>query len=733
MLGWLSLLLFTAAGLNVFLGLVVLARDWRQLVNRVFFVLTLTVGLWDIGIGAFILVNSNVEAFAWAQLFYASALLLVLLLVYFAQTFPNIKSLSSRSATLFALPVFILVTLIYLQPEFLIAKLYGTELNKGVTVNLVQYFVYSLVIITYFAVSLMTLFMKSRKLKSGYHRQAWWFFVAGSVTATIGLWFDLILPHWLSNYSLVWVGPLATTVFAVSCAISIIRYGLFDIRQATMRAIAYILTLITLSVIYYALALFLSNIILRVQTEAGVVVSPISIGLALVLAFVFQPIKHFFDKITNLIFYREVYSVEEFFARLTKRLSIITGLNVLLQYSSSEIRNTLKASFGAFYIYQIEKPSVYIATDKRKKLPKDDAEMLDIYVLNNRKEIIITEQLTETSELNLKKMLDSHRIALVLPITKDSIITGYLFLGEHLSSQYTSRDTRALLTIADELTIAIQNALSVQQIRELNESLQHRVDVATKELRSSNAMLRRLDKAKDDFISMASHQLRTPLTSIKGYISMVREGDVGKITKDQDQMLGEAFASSERMVHLINDFLNVSRLQTGRFLIDKRPVDLAKVIEQELDSLVTNAKSRNLVFIYTPPKNFPLLNLDEDKMRQVIMNFSDNSIYYSIEGTKVRVKLAVQGKEAVFTVTDTGIGVPHAEQSQLFNKFYRASNARRQRPDGTGVGLYLAKKVINAHDGKVIFESVENKGSTFGFKLPIEALAAASDTDNLNN
>ncbi len=212
---------------------------------------------------------------------------------------------------------------------------------------------------------------------------------------------------------------------------------------------------------------------------------------------------------------------------------------------------------------------------------------------------------------------------------------------------------------------------------------------------------------------------------------MVREGDAGKITKSQDQLLGEAFTSSERMVHLINDFLNVSRLETGKFLIDKRPVNLAKIIEQELDSLSTTAQSRNLSFDYTAPKTFPVLNLDEDKMRQVIMNFSDNAMYYSTEKGKIKVKLAVIGTDAVLTVTDAGIGVPRAEQSQLFNKFYRASNARRQRPDGTGVGLYLAKKVIDAHGGKVIFESVEGKGSTFGFRLPIDKLGAASDTDNL--
>jgi signal transduction histidine kinase len=320
-----------------------------------------------------------------------------------------------------------------------------------------------------------------------------------------------------------------------------------------------------------------------------------------------------------------------------------------------------------------------------------------------------------------------------MPLRQGSKAIGFLCMGEHLNSGYSSRDIRVLQTIADELVIAIQNASSIQEVRELNTNLQQRVESATKELRLSNAQLQRLDKAKDDFISMASHQLRTPLTSVKGYISMVRDGDVGKINKSQDELLSEAFNSSERMVHLINDFLSVSRLQTGKFLIDKHPINLAKIIEQELDSLATNAESRNLSFVYKPPKDFPMLNLDEDKIRQVIMNFSDNAIYYCKEGTKIKVTLAIEGKDAVFKVIDTGIGVPRAEQSQLFNKFYRASNARKQRPDGTGVGLYLAKKVIDAHEGKVIFESAEGKGSTFGFRLPIDILRAGSDTDNLKD
>jgi len=210
---------------------------------------------------------------------------------------------------------------------------------------------------------------------------------------------------------------------------------------------------------------------------------------------------------------------------------------------------------------------------------------------------------------------------------------------------------------------------------------------------------------------------------------MIMEGDVGKVSKDQAHLLEEAFTSSERMVRLIGDFLNVSRLQTGKFVIDKHAVDLAKLVESELEALESNASSRNLKFIYKKPTSIPLLDLDESKIQQVIMNFADNAIYYSKEASTITVSLKASGDWAEFRVKDTGIGVPKAQQERLFGKFFRATNARQQRPDGTGVGLFLAKKVVDAHQGEIIFSSTENKGSTFGFRLPIEKLRASSDTN----
>src|SRR5690606_1812833 len=145
--------------------------------------------------------------------------------------------------------------------------------------------------------------------------------------------------------------------------------------------------------------------------------------------------------------------------------------------------------------------------------------------------------------------------------------------------------------------------------------------------------------------------------------------------------------------------------------IEKTEVNLAKMISQEIESMRPTAKSRSLKLDYRVPKNFPDLLLDAAKIRQVIINFIDNSLFYAKPKSAIKIRLAKKSNQVEFRVEDNGIGVPKAEQKHLFNKFFRASNARKQRPDGTGVGLFLAKKVIDAHSGEIIFKSIEGKGS----------------------
>ena len=267
---------------------------------------------------------------------------------------------------------------------------------------------------------------------------------------------------------------------------------------------------------------------------------------------------------------------------------------------------------------------------------------------------------------------------------------------------------QADITLMDRLSESVGVALDNKLLFEENQHV-------LRQLKLSNTKLKALDEAKDDFISMASHQLRTPLTSVKGYISMIREGDAGKVTPSQEEMLNQAFFSAQRMVYLIADLLNVSRLRTGKFVIDATPVNLSQMISEELEQVNELAKVNSQKLVYKPLPDFPELMLDDVKTRQVIMNFVDNALHYTPAKGTVTVTLKYTPTSVEMRVKDDGIGVPRAEQPHLFTKFYRAGNARKVRPDGTGLGLFMAKKVIVAQGGSVIFDSKEGKGSTFGF------------------
>jgi signal transduction histidine kinase len=551
--------------------------------------------------------------------------------------------------------------------------------------------------------------------------------------AILMLFFAFLFPlivGFMANY--IWIDvkgtqyllPITLFFTFLIIAYAMVRHKLFDIRVAAVRGAAYILALSTLAAAYYLVAFVISVLFLP---QSGESVSPVSVALALTLAFIFQPVKRFFDHLTNNIFFHDSYNMNDFLARLGQELSTASDLNSLLLRASNEISRTIQAEQGFFFV-RSGRRHINVGTSEHNHLTRSEVILLDEYVKANGSKTIVTDLLPETDEIY--ELLQHRKVALVLPLMHNHEVLSYLFVGHRRSREYTQRDVRVLETIADELVIAIENALSVQEVRDINATLHQRIEDATKELRASNAQLQRLDEAKDEFVSMASHQLRTPLTSVKGYISMVLEGDVGKITATQRKFLSEAYTSSERMVHLINDFLNVSRLQTGKFMLERRPVDLSKIVAQEVGSLQTTAESRSLKLHYHAPSYFPVLYLDEGKVRQVLMNFIDNAIYYSHEHSTITIELTVAEGDVVLKVHDTGIGVPKEEQAHLFTKFYRATNARKQRPDGTGVGLFLTKKVITAHGGSILFESSEEEGSTFGFRLPIKKLSTAPKDDS---
>ncbi len=225
-------------------------------------------------------------------------------------------------------------------------------------------------------------------------------------------------------------------------------------------------------------------------------------------------------------------------------------------------------------------------------------------------------------------------------------------------------------------------------------------------------------KLKSEFMSIAAHQLRTPLSSIKWIIKMVLDGDMGDINLQQRDFMEKAYSSNERMIALVNDLLNVTRIEEGRFGFEFSSVNITKLIEEMIPGFKQQARIKNLNFVYNPLKGPLVLVIDPQRMKIALSNLLDNAMHYTpIRGT---VELAVESKNdfVEVTVKDTGVGIPNDQKNRVFSKFFRADNVVKMQTEGTGLGLYLTKNIVEKHGGKIWFESKEGKGTTFHFTIP---------------
>ncbi len=230
-----------------------------------------------------------------------------------------------------------------------------------------------------------------------------------------------------------------------------------------------------------------------------------------------------------------------------------------------------------------------------------------------------------------------------------------------------------------------------------------------------------IERLKTEFVSLAAHQLRTPLSGTKWALKLMLDGDVGKITKKQTELTSKLYESNERMIDLVNDLLNVARIEEGRYIFKPILADIGAIIQFVVNSYKEEVGERNLKLEFkVSEKELPQVKIDVEKIRLVIQNLIDNAIKYTVSGGSITVSLRRAGESIECQVSDTGVGIPEDQKARVFSKFFRGTNAVKIETDGSGLGLFIAKNIIEAHGGKIWFQSEEGKGTAFCFSLPIK-------------
>ena len=518
------------------------------------------------------------------------------------------------------------------------------------------------------------------------------------------LWYDIPIPP---------IGNWTATFYLAAVAYAILNYRLMDIRVAIKRSTIFSGVVIIITAVYVMAAFLLGLIFfggvytLRTQVITGLIV-------AILTAVGFRPLYEWLKRTTDAFLFKGEYKPEELMSDVSDVLSRTLDLDKVINTLEEQITQALRLENIEVVVFGKEGREL-------DKLANCFKKQRDVLVLEELKRKHSEGILSGENFLYIKEM-EKLKAALVVPLTlKERLLGLFLLKAKKSGDMFTNEDIKTLETIAAQAAIAIENARLYEEMRDFSKTLQKEVRFQTKELRGANIRLQQLDKAKSEFISLASHQLRTPLSIVKGYISMILEGSWGKINKEQKGQLERVYLSNERLIRLVDDLLAVSRIESGRLELDFKSVSLEKMTKSVIEEFKKVADDKGLYLKYIEPKKpIPLIKIDALKIRQVVQNLVDNALFYTNKGGAV-IRLKTDKDKIIFSIKDTGIGVSAKEQVTLFEKFSRGHAGAKIHTEGTGLGLYLAAKLVSAHQGRIWVKSKgKDKGSAFYFELPIK-------------
>lgn len=308
---------------------------------------------------------------------------------------------------------------------------------------------------------------------------------------------------------------------------------------------------------------------------------------------------------------------------------------------------------------------------------------------------------------------------LTVPIVAKDEAVGFILMGNISShSKVTEGDAELLSILASQIGTAIENTGLYTELFDSHQDLNRRVKERTQELARLNEELQRLNKVKSDFVSAVSHELRTPLTSIKGYASILMTGKLGEVSAAQKERLEKIDKHSNNLTRLINNLLDIARIESGRVQMEIKEISIKELLDSIIDVIAHQVKEKGISLKINTKTRTDKIKADSGQLERVLLNLLSNAIKFTPEKGRVTIYVKDRRDSIEFSVEDTGIGIPKQDLEKVFEEFFRSDNAPAQKVQGTGLGLSLVKKIIEAHKGAIWVESELGKGAIFSFTIP---------------
>ncbi len=730
-----NIILIAVVVFDIILSVLIISKNYRNESNISYSIFVLWVILWTLGIAMFRQASDTENLLFWNREFIVAAGLIASGLLHFSFVFPHPSvKLTTLKRFLIYLPN-IFVFLAVMAPGILIKDIvirsWGNESILGW-----GYIYYGVYFSAFSIWAFVNLWLKYRKSVGIARAQLFYVLFGLSTSLVFGATFNLFFIL-LGNYRYIWLGPYASFIMLAFFGYAIFRYRLMDIRIAIRQIFVNTFSLIIVLLIAYLSFLGLTRIFNTSYMVSLLTVVSIS-------AFIFHPIVLFLEKIANRFFFYSLYSYQETINKLTDKLTSILDIDKLTDTIVKEIMEVMKLNRAGVLLredvtnkYKIQHITGFredngislvrnnFLTERLEKTKKSVVyEELNLQIRDARNQKI------KDDLINLQSNMKRIEAELCLPLITKNKLRGIIVLGKKLSNEpYSVQDLDLLETLASQASLAIENAQLYAQIQDFNQNLESRVKEQTKEIQAKSdrleALLEKnqaLSQMKTEFLRVVNHQLRTPTSIIKGMLSLLAEGSL-KTKKKKQEMIKRSYASANRLETILDDILDAQNLIEGQPVPDLKPADLNKIIQQAIDPVKPLAEQKQVELSFEPAKDLPQVFLDTRLITKAIRKLVDNAVLYTEHG-KVTVKaksFKQNDKEFVkIIVKDTGAGITEQDKQRLFKIFVRGKEAEKIHQNGSGLGLYIAKEFIQAHQGEIQVKSEgKDKGTTFMVTLPI--------------
>lgn len=699
----------------IFFGLLVIFNNRKSIINQTVFLLTVATAIWSFGYWRWLSEYHNPEiAFFWIIVLSIGSLFIPIFYFHWILTLLNLEQKYKR-----ALYFFYSVSIIYLPlvpTSYFISSVapigqFAFWPRAGILHIFYLLFVYLLLVL--FSIYLL---IKNFPRVDSTKKQQIKYILAGSLIGFSGgatnffYWYDI---HFLP------IASILVGTYPVIFTYSIIKHRLMDIRLVARKYLVISAYIATIGAFFILSKQIFSLFIAKEFEEL------LDLTLLVISILFTSPIKGFYFRLANKYFFSSLYDSSKLIAEVSEGLRSTIELDKILALISGSLKKTLHLkAFGVLHFS--EKDCSYSVgyndgfdIGKKQVFPSD--RYLHKYYTRTNQPIIVEELIRENNPQCARtiEMLKKIGVEILIPLNIKDETIGLLVLGKKEAGDiYNDVDFKALKVISSQAAVAIDNAKLYDEVSKFNETLQEKVDAQTKDIQAKAEHLKKLMDMRSEFLDITSHQLRTPVSVIKGVLSMLEEGSIPPARVKE--FIRGAMEKAIKLGEIINDILRASEMDTDKFTMTIRPVDLNEMLEKIKEDKRRTAEMRNIAMVYEFPANIPLVLTDPKYVEHAIVNLINNSLQYTVEGS-ITTSVEVTKTHVIVRVSDTGIGIPPEALPKLFGKFARAENAVTTFTDGTGLGLFIIKQIVDANPGaKIEVERTEvGKGTTFALWLPI--------------